>query len=47
MSAARGLVKVIRLNRVNYSFALDYQRTLLAATRTVKYPQVCFFRFYS
>ena len=40
MSAVRGTVKIVRLNRVKYSFALDQQKTLLAATRTVKYPQV-------
>ena len=40
MSVIAGIVRVIRLNRVNYSFALDQQKTLLAATRTATYPQV-------
>lgn len=40
MSVLGGLVRVIRLNRVNYSVALDQQKAILAATRTLKYPQV-------
>ena len=36
----RGLVKVVRLNRVNYSFALDQQKATLAISRTSQYPQV-------
>ena len=40
MSVFRGIVRVVKLNRVNYSFALDQQKNLLAATRTVEHPQV-------
>ena len=36
----RGLVKVIRLSRINYPFALDQQKATVVATRTAKYPQV-------
>jgi len=40
MSVTRGVVRVIRLNRVDYSCALNQQQIILAATRTVQYPQV-------
>ena len=40
MSVLRSIVRLIRLNRVNYSFALDQQKTLLAAARALERPQV-------